>query len=342
MAKNRPPNFTPPYVAFEARYKDESKPLVSAFIGIQDRGGDRRPAEAQLRELLRLADGPDVVEQGWHDDVAGARTVVVMAYWRDLARFGRWRGSAAVENWILEPAAPHSLIGRWIETACIRPRALDTLIADDKVHWGLAKLADEIPVTPDHAYWGGTRDRIRISAESELANAAGPALPPAQELEGHDQIVEVTMPENVVVARGGPDWSRCAPGEAAEFRNTVYPAYVRGGRYLRDNAAESGCYSAYLVQETDAEGRDVARNHLIAYFVQLSALERWTRSHPTHLEIYGRFLKMLGKIGRMPDVNLYHEVSVVPAGGLTATYNNCLPATGLLRFGRLRAERQAA
>jgi len=73
-----------------------------------------------------------------------------------------------------------------------------------------------------------------------------------------------------------------------------------------------------------------------------AALERWTRSHPTHLEIYGRFLKMLGKIGRMPDVNLYHEVSVVPAGGLTATYNNCLPATGLLRFGRLRAERQAA
>ena len=43
------------------------------------------------------------------------------------------------------------------------------------------------------------------------------------------------------------------------------------------------------------------------------------------------------KLGRMPDVNLYHEVSVIPAGQLTATYNNCLPSTGLLRFGRVRA-----
>jgi hypothetical protein len=91
------------------------------------------------------------------------------------------------------------------------------------------------------------------------------------------------------------------------------------------------------VQETDGDGRDVARNHLIGYFVQLSDLERWTRTHPTHIEIYTRFLAMLNKIGRMPDVNLYHEVSVIPAGQMTATYNNCLPGTGLLRFGRVRA-----
>ncbi len=120
--------------------------------------------------------------------------------------------------------------------------------------------------------------------------------------------------------------------------NSVYPACVRGGRYLRDSGPESGCYAASLVQETDKSGNDVQRNHLIAYFVQLDDLERWTRSHPTHLAIFGRFLALLEKIGHMPAVNLYHEVSVIPAGNLTATYVNCLPGPGLLRFGRVRAQ----
>ncbi len=123
--------------------------------------------------------------------------------------------------------------------------------------------------------------------------------------------------------------------------NSVYPACVRGGRYLRDSGPESGCYAASLVQETDKSGNDVQRNHLIAYFVQLDDLERWTRSHPTHLAIFGRFLALLEKIGHMPAVNLYHEVSVIPDGNLTATYVNRLPGTGLLRLAAsaLKAER---
>jgi hypothetical protein len=33
-----------------------------------------------------------------------------------------------------------------------------------------------------------------------------------------------------------------------------------------------------------------------------------------------------------------HEMSVVRAGNLTATYVNCLPNTGLLRYGRVRVQ----
>jgi aldoxime dehydratase len=258
-----------------------------------------------------------------------------MAYWRDPTRFAAWHARPEVAAWIDDRSDP--FVGRWMEVGRVSPRALDTLIADAETNWGLARLADDIAITYDHAYWGGTRDRIQIAASQDISNPEGPDLPqPTAAPEGIGEIVDVVMPPNVVIARGGPDWSRCHGSEREEFLNSVYPAYVRGGRYLRDGAADSGCYAASLVQEVDADGNTLERNHLIAYFVQLDDLERWTKSHPTHVEIYARFMRMFKNIARMPDMNLYHEVSVIPEGQLTATYNNCLPGTGLLRFGRVR------
>jgi phenylacetaldoxime dehydratase/aldoxime dehydratase len=337
MRKNTPPDFTPPYEAFEAKYAAQQEPLACCFIGVQDRGGDAAAARASLRKLLASEHGPSVTEQGWHDDTAGARTYVVMAYWRDLPRYLRWLAAPPLSAW-LEAATRSLLVGHFIESAVVPPRGLDTLIADPKVSWGLSKLANEIVVTPYHAYWGGTRDRILQSAEEPLLNPEGEALPEADRgLDGIGQIIDVMMPKNAVVARGGPDWEKSVSDELAEFRSSVYPAYVRGGRYLASHPAEAGCYAAYLLQETDAEGRDVKRNHLIAYFTELSHLERWTRSHPTHLDIFGRYLAMIKNLdGRLPAINLYHEISVMPEGGLTATYSNCLPETGMLRFGTPR------
>jgi hypothetical protein len=334
MRKNTPPNFKPPYDAYEAKYAAHQEPLACCFIGVQDRGGDAGAARRAVRTLLASADGPSVVEQGWHDDTAGARTYIVMAYWRDLAGYQQWRAAPALGAWLADGLAT-PLVGRCVESAVVPPHGLDTLIAYPDESWGLSKLADQIELTPYHAYWGGTRDRILQSEHDPLQNPEGAALPEAHtSLEGIGQIVDVIMPKNAVVARGGPDWEKCPSDELEEFRSSIYPAYVRGGRYLATHAEEAGCYAAYLVQETDGDDRDVKRNHLIAYFTELSHLERWTRSHPTHLDIFGRFLTMIKKLnGRMPAVNLYHEISVMPERGLTATYVNCLPQTGMLRFG---------
>jgi aliphatic aldoxime dehydratase len=338
MGKHKPEGFEPPYVAYEARYRDETKQLISAFIGVQQRDDSADAERASLQQLLGAEYGPDIVEQGWHADVAGSLTHVHMAYWRDPASFQRWSDNG-IAGWLQTNT---QLNGKWIEVARVSPSALDTLIADADVNWGLARLGDRIDVTPDHGYWGGTRDRIRISASEDISNPEGPGMTvPKDPPLGLGQVVDVVMPPNVVVARGGPDWSRCVGDELEEFLNSVYPAYVRGGRYLRDSGAESGCYAASLVQETDKSGKNVKRNHLIAYFVQLDDLERWTKSHPTHLEIFGRFLALFKRIERMPAVNLYHEVSVIPTGNLTATYVNCLPNTGLLRYGRVRVQPSA-
>ncbi|MEM7569235.1 MAG: hypothetical protein AAF337_05510, partial [Pseudomonadota bacterium] len=90
---NTPPNWTAPFDAYEARYLDEQKHLAVAYIGVQDRGGDGAGSAAAARALLDGDDGPRIVEQGWSNDVAGAHTKILLAYWRDAEAFARWRGS---------------------------------------------------------------------------------------------------------------------------------------------------------------------------------------------------------------------------------------------------------
>jgi hypothetical protein len=334
MHNRRPPGFTPAYDAFEAHYADPGKPMVSAFIGVQDRGGDADPQIVALGALLALPDGPDVIEQGVQILSIGGVSRVFMCYWRRPTQFASWAASGPVADWLIGGAEASNEVGRWIEHAHVLPDHLDTLIADPTTYWGLAKLSQAIELTDQHGYWGGTRDRIRISEKDSLDNADGPSLPePPIPPKGYREIVDVVMPANAVVARGGPDWSKCRDNERAIFSASVHPSFIAGCEYLMDDPAGAGCYAAYIVSESDAHGRASERNHLIAYFVQLSDLERWTRSHPTHIAIHGNFMRMVQQIGRMPDLNLYHEVSVIPAGGLRATYVNCAPETGLLRFG---------
>lgn len=332
--KNTPAGHAPPYDAFEAKYAASQRPIPSAFIGIQNRGGEAASCTAELEQIFGEPSGPVLVERGWHEDTPGARTQVFWAYWENRAEFDRWR-EARFHEWLTGSDAITGDTGRFIETALVPPRRLDTLLASDVEYHGIAKLSEQVEKTPYHGYWGGTRDRILDSASDPLENpGAGALAEPQRSTAGFGEIVSVTMPANVCVARGGPNWSAASGEERQIFLEQVYPAFVAGARYLRDNPLEAGCYSACLVQEVDECGVEMERANMHAYFVSLADLERWTRTHPTHLRIYHRYLNMVSKIGKLPSINLYHEVSVIPEGSLNGTYVNCDPGTGLLRFGK--------
>jgi hypothetical protein len=83
-------------------------------------------------------------------------------------------------------------------------------------------------------------------------------------------------------------------------------------RTLCDQGAEVGCYSNRYVQHIDANGRPVEKSFGISHWHSLADLERWAASHPTHLQIFGMFLK---KVPELPNLRLYHEVSVFDAAG---------------------------
>ncbi|WP_267873812.1 phenylacetaldoxime dehydratase family protein [Hyphomicrobium album] len=57
-------------------------------------------------------------------------------------------------------------------------------------------------------------------------------------------------------------------------------------------------------------------------------LESWAESHHTHLRIFGTFMRLVEKL---PNLKLYHEVSVFDADAQHYEYINCHPNTGLMR-----------
>ncbi len=60
----------------------------------------------------------------------------------------------------------------------------------------------------------------------------------------------------------------------------------------------------------------------------LAHLEQWAESHHTHLRIFGTFMRLVQKL---PNLKLYHEVSVFDADAQHYEYINCHPNTGLMR-----------
>jgi aldoxime dehydratase len=336
MHKNRPRGFVPPYDAYVSEFDAGVREVANIYFGIQDRG-DAPAAErahAGLTALFARAHAPDRIERGWCEEPAGARTTVYATYWREPDAFRRWWCDSGVQQWFHAPEGKNGPIGRWAELVLPQTKLLDTLLAHPEKNFGIAKLAKENVLTPYHGYWGGMRDRMEALDEDCLENSAGDSLPAQRR--GRvtlGQRVCIEMPAHVCFARGGPDWSESTGEEREVFLRDVYPALVNGVRYLADNPEEAGCYSCRLVHETTRSGDARDQVNVLAYYISLRNLEHWTAKHPTHLAIHGRFLAMLRRIGRMPDVLLDHEISILPRGKLRGVYVNCDERTGFAAFG---------
>jgi aldoxime dehydratase len=336
MHKNRPKGFVPPYDAYVSEFEAGLTEVANIYFGVQDPGNaaEAEHALAELSGLIELADAPDWVERGWCEEPVGGRTWIYATYWREPEAFRRWWWNPAVQRWFDSHAAANGAVGRWAEIVFPQTKLLDTLIAHPEKNFGIARLAKENVITRYHGYWGGMRDRMEALDDSRVNNPAGDHLGAQRrnrETLGRSWCVE--MPANVCFARGGPDWTESMGDEREVFLADVYPALVEGARYLAKNPEEAGCYSCRLVHETDREGGARDQVNVLAYYVTLRNLENWTARHPTHLAIYGRFLAMLRRIGRMPDVLLDHEISVLPRGKLAGVYVNCNPGTGFVNFG---------
>jgi aldoxime dehydratase len=101
-------------------------------------------------------------------------------------------------------------------------------------------------------------------------------------------------------------------------------------RYLRDEGAGIGCLSCRYMTVLDESGGATEKTFGLAHFDSLASLEAWAKSHPTHLAIFGGFMRYVQELNFQIALRLYHEIAVVPAGGQYFEYVNCHPATGLL------------
>jgi len=80
----------------------------------------------------------------------------------------------------------------------------------------------------------------------------------------------------------------------------------------------------------NATGEPLEKTFGLAHFDELAHLEGWAKTHPTHLAIFGGFMRYVRALDFQVSLRLYHEVSVIPADAQCFECINCHPGSGLL------------
>lgn len=283
MTANRPEGHVPNVPAWSSI----DLPERTAFSMIFSNGPDNADIVDTLRsELTSGADAPDHLERARiansDDD-----TTVFLGYWTDPDVQRRWEQRCSV----LDRVGVHA------ETAVIPAERWETLHSTPEITPGVRGLLTA-EVTDVHEYWGAARDRIPASAESSLDSEPGePAA------------------GNMCLIRSGQIWEHCEDKEREMYFDDVEPHLRAGIDFLAEHP-EIGCISSRFLHEQTIDGDDLESTSFVGWFTDLKALEDWSKSHPTHLEIFHSFLTMVGKLGAEVRLRLWHEVSVVPAEGV--------------------------
>ena len=283
MTANRPEGHVPNVPAWSAIHL----PDRTAFSMTLVRGADNAATVEELKaELTDGPDAPDHLERARvvnEDDEATA----FLGYWTDPESQSRWRrrSQAVKRPGVLE------------ETAIIPAERWETLHSTSEITPGVRNLL-AAQLTDVHEYWGAARDRIPASAHDDLASE------PAEPLSG-----------NLCLIRSGQVWEHCGDQERSLYFSDVEPNLTAGIDFL-DQHPETGCISSRFLREQTLDGEDLESTSFVGWFQDLKSLEDWSRTHPTHLAIFNSFLAMAADLGFKIDLRLWHEVAVIPAGGV--------------------------
>ncbi len=283
MTASRPPGHVPNVPAWSAI----SPPDRTAFSMIFVRGTGHATTLDELRE--ELTEGTDTPSHLERARVVNADedVTVFLGYWTDPESQLRWcgRSRALSRPGVLE------------ETAIIPAERWETLHSTPEVTPGVRNLL-AAQLTDVHEYWGAARDRIPASAHDDLASK--PAQP---------------LPGNLCLIRSGQIWEHCGAQERSLYFTDVEPNLTAGIDYLAEHP-ETGCISSRFLREQSIGGEDLESTSFVGWFRDLKSLEDWSKTHPTHLAIFNSFMTMVADLGFEIDLRLWHEVAVVPAGGV--------------------------
>ncbi|KAF4539563.1 Phenylacetaldoxime dehydratase [Lasiodiplodia theobromae] len=292
-------------------------------------------------------------------DAAGHHNVGVIAYWPGgRARFEEWAEASGFEAWwrgldtSSAPPSPSSPLssslsaasssegkGKENDVGWFREVFFPTLDRYETVfsnqeagEEGAARMRAGMsgPVR-EHVYWGSMRDRMPASQvdglEGEKARTAVEGT-----TERHNSRVVVPGKKNLCVIRSGQDWSAMLPAERKLYLETIHPVLVKGMDFLRDEGRSIGCHSCRFVDELDLgdERKETERTFGFAFFEDMESLEKWSKSHRTHLDIFGRFLQYVKELDGNISLRLFHEVLVLKPEQQLLEYVGCHPKTGLM------------
>lgn len=335
LPTRKPHDWVPPVPGFSANVDE---PVTIAYYGIQSRSHDDGAKITEFRTWCAgLSTGeaaPISRDCAEYVDENGYYTWVSIFYWRSSSEdYAGWVEREDYRKFWDEPTRLEGSVGYFREVLHIPNERLETLYSatEDPVGVGASSGTHAGPVQA-HNYWGSMRDRIPSSAEDALEPEALLRSPRKNDGPGFGQRVRVEAKGNLCTIRSGEDYSELGGREHDVFHQEIEPLLREGMIYLRDNPAETGCYSCRHMTHTTSDGVPLQRGFATAHFDSLTRLEDWAESHPTHLKIFGRFIEMATELKGDIKLKLWHEVTVAPESGQEFEYINCDPRTGLLPY----------
>lgn len=326
-------DYVPPYPSWSARATASVEQVVMGYFGVQYHApGDRGRAWAALRQIVSHFDADD--GPGHHDlaqggDADGCDTLVAIAYWRDPARFARWRDGEVVRAWWASEQRLHDGLGYFRELMSPRVERFETAFSTPDRLEGIGVVMGGISgEIQEHGYWGSMRDRIPLAQTDAMKPSGAPCV--IAGAPGPGRRVRVAGHENVALIRSGQEWTDTAGQERALYLNDMEPVLREGMDFLRDAGTAIGCYGNRYLRHVDGAGQPLEKSFGLSVWRSLADMERWSESHPTHVAIFGTFMRMVQALGGQLQLRLYHEVSVLRADEQDYEYVNCHPRTGLL------------
>lgn len=332
-----PDDYAPPYPAWVARHPTTVRQVVMAYFGVQYQGdahaGAARHALERITALLAGTDGAAHRETAHYVDEAGYDTLIAIAYWDDPQRHERWRSAPAWQHWWNDPQRGGDGLGYFAEVLTPTIERYETLFSTPDRLEGIAVLAGQLSAPiQEHAYWGGMRDRIPLSQTDAMAplDALQLEASPDGASPAAGGRVRVTGQHNLALIRSGQEWTDTTGRERELYLEDMEPVLREGMDYLRDQGKPIGCFSNRYMTVLDDAGQPLQKSFGMSWWRSLAAMERWSESHPTHVAIFGTFMRIVQELNFDLKLRLYHEVSVAAADQQYFEYVNCHPRTGLL------------
>jgi aldoxime dehydratase len=329
-------DYAPPYPAYTARAAPSVRQVVIAQFGVQSRGADQQAAAwraiGDIIDTFGEGDGPGHHDLAHYVDARGYDNTIAIAYWIDPDSFAHWQRNPAVAAiWSAGQRAGDGL-GYFREITAPRVQHYETLFnTPDRLEGVGVVMGSVSSEIREHAYWGGARDRIPLSQTAALEPSGSvaavyeaPAIPGAVRIQGH---------ENIAMIRSGQEWIETQGRERDLYLKEMEPVLRAGMDFLRDQGTAVGCYNNRYMRHLDRSGQALEKTFGLSFWRSLADLERWSESHPTHLAIFGNFMRIVQELEFRLALRLYHEVCVLAPDEQRYEYVNCHPGTGMMNVG---------
>ncbi|MEJ7686971.1 MAG: phenylacetaldoxime dehydratase family protein [Variovorax sp.] len=326
-------DYAPPYPCWSARGSSSVKQVVMGYFGVQSQGkvmqGKACAALMKITASFNEKDGPKHHDVAHFVDAQGYDNMLAIAYWDDPAVFTRWRDLSTVDAWWTSDERLQDGIGYFREIVSPRVEHYETMFnTPDRLEGiGVAMGAMSGDIQ-EHGYWGSARDRIPL-AQTDALSPVG-SLRVVAETPAHGKRIRVAGHDNVAIIRSGQEWTETQGKERELYLQDMEPVLREGMDFLRDRGTAIGCYSNRYMTHLDASGKPIEKTFGLSLWRSLGDMERWSESHPTHVAIFGTFMRIVQELEFQLKLRVYHEVSVLKPDEQEYEYINCHPKTGLL------------